>query len=732
MVQWQALNQLAFDWFLAMANITAAGSILLAGTLIFSHLAAKGSAGLKFLVVLSGLCGLAAMPLLAQLSGVVRSFPMIRVENSSEMAFEADAEVTDPGAEVPELQSPTVDVPIKQVKISVYGWLFFGWAAGVSLRGAVILVGLMRMYRNLRRILPLENVGGKALLGLKLRVAVHPAFATPVTCGLFRPIILVPSGFWQDSARQQQAILCHEAAHIRRWDNLTNLLAQIVVALYWFNPLVWLVLGQLRVLREKACDDYVLGTGIKPSDYAQVLLGELQKGWKAPQQVMMSNFNSKGVNRLKYILDSKVKHQPVSAKKRALFLIGLGIAMIPIAGLQLFAAVDSGERTEVVVNQDLTRTTSSGNPLPAVLPLGTAQPVSAQAARVGSESLDAVGQQQNDSERVKQEILDWQGNHGAVLGTGEYVLPTQGRITATFGYRINPVSQKMGFHGGIDIAAPQGTEIVAADSGQVISAGHKGGYGNTVIIDHGGNIATVYAHTAAFSVTAGQKVTKGERIAWVGSTGMSTGPHLHFQVRKNGVAQDPVILIPKLATLPITKKKEEKLENRESIKAHITLEGDLAKVEFVNGGLPCLFFGYINDTPLGQPVPGYREIVYAHGYGVGPYDQKPLFHHGTDIKCPIGTPVLATADGTVVRAEFGTDGGGNRVVIQHTNFRTGYFKLSEIKVQVGQYIKKGDLIGYSGMTGKVWAADPHLHYEIRKYGWSLDARPFLDAGEKIN
>lgn len=97
----------------------------------------------------------------------------------------------------------------------------------------------------------------------------------------------------------------------------------------------------------------------------------------------------------------------------------------------------------------------------------------------------------------------------------------------------------MEFHQGLDIAAPMGTTVQAASGGTVISAGWYGGYGNYILIDHGGGMATGYGHLSQIFVSAGQQVQKGQAIGAVGSTGMSTGPHLHFEVRMQGKPTDP-------------------------------------------------------------------------------------------------------------------------------------------------------------------------------------------------
>lgn len=115
-----------------------------------------------------------------------------------------------------------------------------------------------------------------------------------------------------------------------------------------------------------------------------------------------------------------------------------------------------------------------------------------------------------------------------------FVWPTSGTVTSGFGPRWGRM------HEGLDIAAPTGTPVTAAASGTVIVAGGQGGYGNLVVIDHGGGLATAYAHQSRLAVQVGDSVTQGGVVGYVGSTGNSTGPHLHFEVRVGGAARDPV------------------------------------------------------------------------------------------------------------------------------------------------------------------------------------------------
>lgn len=138
-------------------------------------------------------------------------------------------------------------------------------------------------------------------------------------------------------------------------------------------------------------------------------------------------------------------------------------------------------------------------------------------------------------------------NGGSTVGTGNLVWPSYCTyITSRQGPRVHPITGKYKNHGGTDIGASYGSAIYAADSGKVVSSsdGWNGGWGNYVMIDHGNGMQTLYAHMSSRAVSVGQTVKRGQTIGYVGSTGMSTGPHLHFEMYVNGARIDPQTKYP--------------------------------------------------------------------------------------------------------------------------------------------------------------------------------------------
>lgn len=159
-----------------------------------------------------------------------------------------------------------------------------------------------------------------------------------------------------------------------------------------------------------------------------------------------------------------------------------------------------------------------------------------------NELRDQYAELDRESDRIANQLRALTASGGGYHGTfgGRFMKPANGPITSGFGYRFHPILKRSRLHAGVDIGAGYGATIRAAASGLVIYAGYRGGYGNAVIIDHGSGLSTLYGHCSRLFVSSGQTVKQGQSIGAVGSTGLSTGPHLHFEVRKNGTPVNPM------------------------------------------------------------------------------------------------------------------------------------------------------------------------------------------------
>jgi len=144
-------------------------------------------------------------------------------------------------------------------------------------------------------------------------------------------------------------------------------------------------------------------------------------------------------------------------------------------------------------------------------------------------------------EQMRQkELLDHLKDKKQILASTPSIWPTQGWISSDFGYRISPFTGRREFHKGLDISGPTGTPIYAPADGQVVFSGKDGGYGICVVLDHGHGLKTRYGHLSRYNIEPGQEVERGQLLGHIGNTGRSTGPHLHYEVRNNGVPVNPM------------------------------------------------------------------------------------------------------------------------------------------------------------------------------------------------
>lgn len=404
-------------------------------------------------------------------------------------------------------QSVTEAVPSRQVPV----WDLFTavWLAGA----AGFLLWNMAGYCLARRRLlagsycseadALIADGLRRELGLDREVPVRrTAAGTPMTLGLLRPQVLLPEDLTDEA--ETQLILRHELCHVGRRDLWYKGLFLLVNAVYWFDPLVWLMCREAGRNLEYCCDDAVVEgrDGDFRYRYGRVLLGRAEAAGGVP---VLSNRFAGGTGQMKGRLMNLFEQK---RRGRAMVCLVLG-AVLLAGGVAVCESADA---------------------------LEGAAPISTPAPDVAAGN-DMIAQAPDQAEQLR------------LTGDTAWQWPVSEtyEISSRFGRRIHPLTGRTISHDGTDIAAPEGTAVQAAAAGTVEAAGYDQQDGNYVLLTHGGGAQTYYAALKDLSVKAGDKVAQGQAVGQVGSTGASTGPHLHFEVRQDGAAVDPSGQYPSLA-----------------------------------------------------------------------------------------------------------------------------------------------------------------------------------------
>jgi murein DD-endopeptidase MepM/ murein hydrolase activator NlpD len=166
-----------------------------------------------------------------------------------------------------------------------------------------------------------------------------------------------------------------------------------------------------------------------------------------------------------------------------------------------------------------------------------------QAPMLAPRALAAIDDSLTSLTRRSAQLEEFYKDQTMVLASTPSIWPVRGYLSAGFGNRIDPFTGQRDFHSGIDISTPIGTRIFAPADGVILSASVQGAYGNSIIVDHGYGVVTRYGHLDAYAVRPGQRVRRGDLIGFVGNTGRSTGPHLHYEVWVRDQAQNPIHFI---------------------------------------------------------------------------------------------------------------------------------------------------------------------------------------------
>ncbi|MBN2892452.1 MAG: peptidoglycan DD-metalloendopeptidase family protein [Bacteroidales bacterium] len=270
-------------------------------------------------------------------------------------------------------------------------------------------------------------------------------------------------------------IIEHEKAHVDLLHFVDLILTEIFIIFQWFNPFVYFYRKTLKTIHEFQADEKVLKGDVKKSQYLEILLQNFEHENLFGFQ---NNFNG---------LTLKKRVKMITKNKSSKIKIAKYLLMIPVIAFLTVAFAKNANNILPEVAQNISVLKKSDN-LPSIFP----------------------------------------------IKEGEYI-----RISTGFEDFYHPFKKKIVHHNGLDIVADEGTEIIATADGIVVTAEFKEGWGNLVVIKHDTEFDTYYAHLKNFNVKKGDKVTKEQVIGYVGNTGMSTAPHLHYEVRKNDEPQDP-------------------------------------------------------------------------------------------------------------------------------------------------------------------------------------------------
>lgn len=389
------------------------------------------------------------------------------------------------------------------------------WLVCAILLAAYFVIGYACMVRQFRgtRLAPQPSIDAlldRFRFSRDPRICMSNSHRAPLTFGVFRPTVLLPEDLPVGDA-QFQLVLAHELAHIRRKDCLRKLLLTVCLCLYWWNPLVWLMVWLANRDMELACDEAVLralGPDCKKA-YALTLLDMAQRNPKSAP--LCSGFaKSSAEERIRAILSFKRIPGWVGICVAVLFVLTASVfttqAVSPSAIPEMEPAVQ-----EEVPEENVAVSAPVSESLPTTPPI--------------------VPERETESETQPQPEVP------------AYIFPLEdanAEVTNPYGWQEHPVTKQKSLHSGVDLAADYGTNVLAVADGTVLNAEYNQAYGYFVLLEHEDGVQTFYAHMQELLANPGDEVKQGQIIGLVGSSGWATGPHLHLGVLIDGEAVDPL------------------------------------------------------------------------------------------------------------------------------------------------------------------------------------------------
>ena len=389
------------------------------------------------------------------------------------------------------------------------------WLVCAILLAAYFVIGYTCMVRRFRgtRLAPQPSIDAlldRFRFSRDPRICMSNSHRAPLTFGVFRPTVLLPEDLPVGDA-QFQLVLAHELAHIRRKDCLRKLLLTVCLCLYWWNPLVWLMVWLANRDMELACDEAVLralGPDCKKA-YALTLLDMAQRNPKSAP--LCSGFaKSSAEERIRAILCFKRIPAWVGIFVSVLFVLTASAFTTQAVNPSVLPEMEPAVQ-EKIPEENVAVSVPVSEPIPTTPPI--------------------MPEQETESETQPQPEVP------------AYIFPLEdanAEVTNPYGWQAHPVTKQKSLHSGVDLAADYGTNVLAVADGTVLDCSYDAAYGYILTLEHENGVQTQYAHLSEFLVNAGAEVRQGQIIAKTGDSGWATGPHLHLGVLIDGEAVDPL------------------------------------------------------------------------------------------------------------------------------------------------------------------------------------------------